>query len=91
MPIGHDDELSICPPDDHTFSRHASDCGDDHVFNELPGGRWQVGGFVSQYDFLDDGSSQGNHGAYANVTLLFLCRLVLGIVCGSVGFMGFNQ
>ena len=69
MPIGHDDELSICPPDDHTFSRHASDCGDDHVFNELPGGRWQVGGFVSQYDFLDDDSSQGNHGAYANVTL----------------------
>ena len=69
MPIGHDDELSICPPDDHTFSRHASDCGDDHVFNELPGGRWQVGGFVSQYDFLDGGSSQGNHGAYANVTL----------------------
>ena len=43
------DSLDICPPEDHTFSRHAYNCdGVEHVINELPHGSWQVGAFFSQ-------------------------------------------
>lgn len=63
------DSLDICPPDDHTFSRHAYNCeGVEHVINELPKGSWQVGAFLSQDEKVQD-ERNPNNGLYANITL----------------------
>jgi len=69
--IGEVEEtLDICPPDDHTFSRHSSNCdGTDHVINELPSGGWQIGAFAGQTE-LNFSSPQIDHQTiYGNVTL----------------------
>ena len=62
-------ELDICPPDDHTFSRHAYNChGVEHVINELPDGSWQLGAFFSQNEMQQD-ERVSNHGVYGNLTI----------------------
>ena len=77
--IGASEEsLSVCPPDDHTFSRHSKKCGDsDHVINELPAGSWQLGGFLSQSAQSSE-AREGNHGVYGNITV----PLSLGVGAG---------
>jgi hypothetical protein len=63
------DELDICPPDDHTFSRHSYNChGVEHVINELPNGSWQLGAFFSQNE-KQQGERYSNDGVYGNITI----------------------
>lgn len=77
--IGESPEsLDICPPDDHTFSRHSYNCdGVEHVINELPSGSWQVGAFFSQDEKIQD-ERTSNHGLYGNITI----PLELGVGAG---------
>lgn len=66
-----EESLNVCPPNDHTFSRHAKNCGDqDHVINELPAASWQLGSFISQSETDKETLVRNpNNGFYANLTL----------------------
>jgi len=67
-PIGeYEESISVCPPDDHTFS-HRSRCKQtEDVINELPEGSWQIGSFFSQEE--ENGQRAPNHGIYGNLTI----------------------
>ena len=84
------DSLDICPPDDHTFSRHAYNCdGVEHVINELPKGSWQLGAFFSQNE-KEQNDRSANNGLYGNITLPIELGIGAGHRLWASGVYGLN-